>query len=334
MIWVGTDDGNVQLTRDGGKTLDQRRRQRRRAARRARGCRWVEAEPLRRGHRLRDVRPPHLRRHDARTSTGPPTTARPGRALVAADRAGARLRARHHGGPRQARPAVPRDRARACGSRSTAASSGRSSRAATSRTWRCATSPSTRATTTWCIATHGRGIWIVDDITPLRALTPEVLAQEAAFLRRAPAVQRLPACGGWVEGDAKFVGPEPARRRGDHLLPADAPHLRRPQARGPRRRTARWSTPSPAASAAASTASTWSMRMKPPRVPPAADRRRRHRRARGSCRAPTRCADQGQEHLHHAARRSCPTRARSTAPPTARRSSTLAHEASTRCSAT
>ena len=26
------------------------------------------------------------------------------------------------------------------------------------------------------LATHGRGIWIVDDITPLRALTPEVLA--------------------------------------------------------------------------------------------------------------------------------------------------------------
>jgi len=29
------------------------------------------------------------------------------------------------------------------------------------------------------IATHGRGIWIIDDITPLRALTPENLAKEA-----------------------------------------------------------------------------------------------------------------------------------------------------------
>ena len=28
VIWVGTDDGNVQVTRDGGKTLDERRRQR------------------------------------------------------------------------------------------------------------------------------------------------------------------------------------------------------------------------------------------------------------------------------------------------------------------
>ena len=34
------------------------------------------------------------------------------------------------------------------------------------------------------IATHGRGIWIVDDITPLRKLTPEVLAQEAVFRSR------------------------------------------------------------------------------------------------------------------------------------------------------
>src|SRR5206468_12275377 len=28
------------------------------------------------------------------------------------------------------------------------------------------------------IATHGRGIWIVDDISPLRALTPEVRSEE------------------------------------------------------------------------------------------------------------------------------------------------------------
>jgi photosystem II stability/assembly factor-like uncharacterized protein len=59
------------------------------------------------------------------------------------------------------------------------------------------------------IATHGRGIWIVDDITPLRALTPETLAKEAAFIQSKPAVQRLQAGGGWVNGDAVFVGPNP-----------------------------------------------------------------------------------------------------------------------------
>jgi photosystem II stability/assembly factor-like uncharacterized protein len=59
------------------------------------------------------------------------------------------------------------------------------------------------------IATHGRGIWIVDDITPLRALTPEMLAKEAAFMPSAPVVQRIQAFGGWSNGDAAFAGPNP-----------------------------------------------------------------------------------------------------------------------------
>ncbi|MFI5181930.1 MAG: sialidase [Thermoanaerobaculia bacterium] len=59
------------------------------------------------------------------------------------------------------------------------------------------------------IATHGRGIWIVDDLTPLRALTPEVLAKDAAFLPGRPVQQRMSATGGWVEGDAAFVGENP-----------------------------------------------------------------------------------------------------------------------------
>jgi photosystem II stability/assembly factor-like uncharacterized protein len=59
------------------------------------------------------------------------------------------------------------------------------------------------------IATHGRGIWIVDDITPLRALTPENLAKEAAFIEARPTFQTIPAGGGWVNGDAVFVGDNP-----------------------------------------------------------------------------------------------------------------------------
>ena len=60
------------------------------------------------------------------------------------------------------------------------------------------------------IATHGRGIWIVDDLTPLRALTPAVLAEGAAFLPGRPAQQRMSGQGGWVEGDATFVGENPS----------------------------------------------------------------------------------------------------------------------------
>jgi photosystem II stability/assembly factor-like uncharacterized protein len=59
------------------------------------------------------------------------------------------------------------------------------------------------------VATHGRGIWIVDDITPLRKLTPDVMSQEAVFLQAKPAEQRLPANGGWVEGSAVYTGPNP-----------------------------------------------------------------------------------------------------------------------------
>jgi photosystem II stability/assembly factor-like uncharacterized protein len=56
------------------------------------------------------------------------------------------------------------------------------------------------------IGTHGRGIWIVDDLTPLRALSADVLAKSAAFLPGRPVQQRMPGQGDWVEGDATFVG--------------------------------------------------------------------------------------------------------------------------------
>jgi photosystem II stability/assembly factor-like uncharacterized protein len=56
------------------------------------------------------------------------------------------------------------------------------------------------------IATHGRGIWIVDDISPLRALTPDVLGRAASFLPGRAVQQRMPAQAGWSEGDAHFVG--------------------------------------------------------------------------------------------------------------------------------
>ncbi|HLF15106.1 MAG TPA: sialidase, partial [Bacteroidota bacterium] len=59
------------------------------------------------------------------------------------------------------------------------------------------------------LATHGRGIWIIDDITPLRALTPEALASEATFVAARPTVQEINAFGGWAEGDAVFNGPNP-----------------------------------------------------------------------------------------------------------------------------
>jgi photosystem II stability/assembly factor-like uncharacterized protein len=59
------------------------------------------------------------------------------------------------------------------------------------------------------IATHGRGIWIVDDITPLRSLATDTLSKEIAFLSAKPSAQTIQAGGGWVNGDAAFVGDNP-----------------------------------------------------------------------------------------------------------------------------
>jgi photosystem II stability/assembly factor-like uncharacterized protein len=60
------------------------------------------------------------------------------------------------------------------------------------------------------LATHGRGVWIIDDLTPLRALSQQTLAQEAVFLPWRLTQQRIIGQGGWSEGDAAFTGANPA----------------------------------------------------------------------------------------------------------------------------
>src|SRR5215208_7601806 len=59
------------------------------------------------------------------------------------------------------------------------------------------------------VATHGRGIWIIDDITPLRALTSDALAKDAFFIEGRPTAQSISGGGGWANGDAEFVGRNP-----------------------------------------------------------------------------------------------------------------------------
>ena len=60
------------------------------------------------------------------------------------------------------------------------------------------------------LATHGRGIWIIDDITPLRSLTPSLLTEEASFVASRPVQQqRIEANGGWSNGAAAFTGDNP-----------------------------------------------------------------------------------------------------------------------------
>jgi photosystem II stability/assembly factor-like uncharacterized protein len=56
------------------------------------------------------------------------------------------------------------------------------------------------------LATHGRGMWIIDDLTPLRVLTDDTLQKSTAFLPIRAVQQRVQANGGWSEGDAAFSG--------------------------------------------------------------------------------------------------------------------------------
>jgi len=57
------------------------------------------------------------------------------------------------------------------------------------------------------LATHGRGIWIIDDISPLRVLTPDLMSKTAALIKEPPSIQYFNANGGWPEGDEAFDGP-------------------------------------------------------------------------------------------------------------------------------
>jgi len=119
------------------------------------------------------------------------------------------------------------------------------------------------------LATHGRGIWIIDDISPLRALTPALMSEAAAFLPVPAAVELMETFGGWSEGDASFSGPNrptaafiPYYQRSRHIYGDLKLEIFDAQGRlvdtvasSKRRGVSR---------------ATWSMHLKPPRVPPAA----------------------------------------------------------------
>jgi photosystem II stability/assembly factor-like uncharacterized protein len=119
------------------------------------------------------------------------------------------------------------------------------------------------------IATHGRGIWIVDDITPLRALTPATLASSAVFLQARPIVQRIPAQGGWANGDAAFVGPNPP---GDAVITyyQKKRHIFGDLTIEVLDQGGRKVGTVPSSKRRGLNRVTWSMRLKPPKVPPAA----------------------------------------------------------------
>jgi photosystem II stability/assembly factor-like uncharacterized protein len=59
------------------------------------------------------------------------------------------------------------------------------------------------------VATHGRGIWVVDDLTPLRSMSAATFASDLTVLPGRPVQQRIRSGGGWPDGDAVYVGDNP-----------------------------------------------------------------------------------------------------------------------------
>lgn len=61
------------------------------------------------------------------------------------------------------------------------------------------------------MATHGRGIILIDDITPLRQIQPDLLEKDVHFFETKPTVLRDPGAGGnWFGGAGNFVGGNPS----------------------------------------------------------------------------------------------------------------------------
>ena len=72
------------------------------------------------------------------------------------------------------------------------------------------------------VGTHGRGIWILDDVGPLQLLTAETMQSEAALAPIAPAHQIITHNVQAWYGAGEFFAPNPGLRRRHQLLRARA----------------------------------------------------------------------------------------------------------------
>ena len=63
------------------------------------------------------------------------------------------------------------------------------------------------------LGTHGRGIYIIDDISPLRKITPKVLNSQVAFLPAKPTILTQPSGFMNFPGGGEFVGQNPNEDR-------------------------------------------------------------------------------------------------------------------------
>ncbi|WP_310468541.1 VPS10 domain-containing protein [Sphingomonas sp.] len=119
------------------------------------------------------------------------------------------------------------------------------------------------------LATHGRGIWVIDDIAPLRSLDAATLARNAVLIPGRAVQQRIAGNGGWPEGNASYYGENPPSgavisyyQKARHVI--GRMKLEVLDAAG------NVVDELPASKRTGLNRVVWSMRTKPPEVPPAA----------------------------------------------------------------
>jgi len=266
VIWAGTDDGNVQLTRDGGKTWTNTGANIKGTGA-APWVSWVEASRFAEGtayvtldrHMYGDMKPYVYKTTDYGVTW----------AALPAQQAGARGYAH-----------VIREDTRNAGLLILGTEFGLWVSVDGGQRWAQYKGTGFPAvavrdlvvhprTHDLVLATHGRGIWIIDDIAPWRALSDQMLREDAGFLPVPTAVQWLETFGGWPEGDAAFSGQSrptgafiPYYQRSRHIFGDLKIEILDAQGKlvdevstSKHRGVSR---------------ATWSMHLKPPRVPPAA----------------------------------------------------------------
>lgn len=118
------------------------------------------------------------------------------------------------------------------------------------------------------LATHGRGIYILDDVTPIRALTQEVLDTEVALLPSRPAVMMVSSQIQDFSGDDAFKGANPSEAA------AITYYLKKRHLIGDFKAEVydgdgKLITTLPTGKRRGLNRIEWPMRLKPPRIPPA-----------------------------------------------------------------
>ena len=267
VIWVGTDDGNVQLTRDGGKTWTN-------VAGNVTGIgkapwvSWVEASRFAEGtayatfdrHMYGDMKPYVYKTADyGATWTALP----PGKPARAATRTSSRKT--------RVTPSllVPGHRIRPVDQRGW--------RRALGAVQRHAAFPPSRCATWWCTRAPATSCWPPTDAASGSSTTSRRGArsrrtdarEDAGFLPVPTAVQWMETFGGWAEGDAAFSGPSrsteafiPYYQRSRHIYGDLKIEILDAQGK--------LVDDSSTSKHRGVSRATWSMHLKPPRVPPAA----------------------------------------------------------------